>query len=349
MAINQWDPANLPIRPGLYTNFVEAAEAQIRGGVRGIVAIPLNTYTGGTATAKSFYTVTDETQATELFGAANIQSIKFALAGGAKEVLVYTMPATPATADYVDMRNAFEARPFNVFVFDGEPSTAERTNTVTWLAANRDERKHFFFVTGGSASDDANPATGNTRSAALNDDYVINLISGVTIGETNYSSGQYAAYIAGLVAGTPINQAITFTQVAVDDVTKRLRNSEIKTALEAGSLVLVNDGEVVKIEQGLTTGKTKIRAISARQQVATDIEKAARDNYIGKLNNNEDGQVALINAIKAYLETLEASNVLTDIAVRLDPLNPAGPDTVFLAIAYREIDSMERIFLKINV
>ncbi|MBA9027518.1 phage tail sheath subtilisin-like domain-containing protein [Peribacillus huizhouensis] len=349
MAITQWDPLNPPIRPGLYTNFVEAAIAQISGGVRGIVAIPLKTYSGGSATAKTFYTVEKEAEAVALFGSANITSIKLALRGGAKEVLVYTMPASPVTADYVDMRNAYEARPFNVFVFDGEPSATERTNTLAWLQTNRNERKHFTFVTGGTSAEDATPATGNTRSIALKDDYVVNLITGVTIDGTEYSSGQYAAFIAGLVAGTPINRSITFTQVAVDDVTKRLRNSEVVTALEAGSMVLVNDGEKVKIEQGLTTNKTKIRSISARQQIATDIEKTARDNYIGKLDNNEDGQMALINAIKAYLETMEVNNVLTDLSVGLDPQRPSIGDSVFLAIGYREIDSMERIFLTINV
>lgn len=352
MAITQWDPTSLPIRPGLYTNFVEAAIAQIKGGARGIVAIPLITYTGGSATAKTFYTVDKEGDAISLFGAANIQSIKFALQGGAKEVLVYTMPATPATSDYVDMRNAFEARPFNVFVFDGEPSAVERTNTLAWVIANRAERKHFFFVTGGTAADDATPATGNTRTVALADDYVINLTIGNTVDGVSYSSGKYAAYIAGLVAGTPINRSITYTQVVSDDVTKRLRNSEIKTALESGSLVLVNDGEVVKIEQGLTTNKSKIRTISARQQIATDIEKTARDNYIGKLDNDEDGQVALINAIKSYLETLEVNNVLIlpeNGGVILDPQRPSVGDSVFLAISYVEIDSMERIFLTINV
>jgi hypothetical protein len=175
------------------------------------------------------------------------------------------------------------------------------------------------------------------------------LITGVTIGDVSYSSGKYAAHIAGLIAGTAINRSITFTEIAVDDVTKRLRNSEIITALQAGSLVLVNDGEKVKIEQGITTGKTKIRSTRARQAVATDVEKTARDNYIGKLDNSADGQAALISAIKAYLESLESNNVLTDIAVGLDAQNPSVGDTVFMQISYREIDSMERIFLTINV
>lgn len=345
MTINQWDPLSLPVRPGLYTNFVDAAIASITGGARGTVAIPLKTFSG-TATASKFYTIEKATEAKELFGDANISSIKLILAGGAKNVLVYTLPAQP---DYDAVRDAFEARHFNVFVFDGETTAAEQDKTLLWVKRNREERKHFYFVTGGSASDDQDPTAGNARTTRLSDDYVINLISGGEVGGVTYSSGKYAAYIAGLVAGTPINQSVTYTQVPLDDVTKRLRNSEIETALRAGSLVLVHDGENVKIEQGLTAGKTKIRAISARQQIATDIERTARDNYIGRLDNNEDGQMALINAIKAYLETLETNNVLTDIYVALDPERASVGDKVYLAVGFREIDSMEQIFLTIAV
>lgn len=351
MTINQWDPTNLPIRPGLYINFQEAAIAQINGGARGTVAIPLMTYSG-TASAKKFYTVENEKDATDLFGTANIQSIKFALQGGAKEVLVYTMPADPQAEDYVDMRNAFEAYPYNVFVYDGDVDAAEQSNTLTWVQQNRTEKKHFMFVTGGSATDDQDPTVGNARTTTLADDYVVNLINGVTIAGKDYSSGEYAAYISGLIAGTAINRSITYAVVPVDDVTKRLRNSEVVAALKAGSLVLTNDGEKVKVEQGLTTSKNKIRKIRARQAVMTDIEKTARDNYIGKLDNNADGQAALISAIKSYLETLENNNVLIlpeDGAVILDPVNPSVGDTVFLQISYVEVDSMERIFLTINV
>jgi Phage tail sheath protein subtilisin-like domain/Phage tail sheath C-terminal domain len=348
MAFQQWDPTSLPIRPGLYVNFVEAAAAQISGGTRGIVAIPLMNY-GPNATAKTFYTVETEKEATDLFGADNIQSIKLALQGGAKEVLVYTMPSNPTDTDYIDMRNAFEARPFDVFVYDGEVSDTERMNTKTWVTTNRNEGKHFMFVTGGSEADDQDPTVGNARTAALDDDYIVNLIVGGTVNGVNYSSGEYAAYIAGLIAGTPINRSITYVQVPLDDVNKRLRNSEIRTALEAGSLVLVNDGEKVKVEQGLTTSGAKIRLVRARQAIMTDIAKTARDNYIGRLNNNPDGQAALISAIKAYLEELERNNVLMAPQVMLDPQNPSVGDAVFLVISYVEVDSMERIFLTINI
>ncbi len=356
MAFTQWDPSNLPVRPGLYINFVEAASAQITGGARGIVAIPLKAYAGGTAEAKKFYTVTNETDAAALFGADNIQSIKLALAGGAQEVLVYTLPEIDGTtvteeAAYSEARENFEAYPFNVFVYDGEVSATQQTEAVTWLQSNLAERKLFMFVTGGSTADDSDPTVGNARSATLADDAVVNLIDGGSVGGVDYSSGEYAAYIAGLIAGTPINQSITYTIVPLDDVNKRLRNSEIVTSLQAGSLVLVNDGENVKVEQGITTNKKKIRSIRARQAIASDIEKTARDNYIGKLNNNADGQAALISAIKAYLETLENENVLVldENSVVLDPQYDSSGDTVFLSISYTEVDSMEKIFISINV
>lgn len=351
MAITQWSKDNLPVRGGLYTNFVNSAIAQITGGTRGIVAIPLVAFSG-TAEEKKLYTVENETEATELFGAENIQSIKFALQAGARQVLAYTMPESPIETDYEEMRNTFEAYPFNVFVFDGNPVTTEITNTVAWVTRNRQERKHFYFVLGGTVQDDTNVGTGNTRTTASQDDYIVNLVNGVVINGVTYSSGQYASYIAGLVASTPINQSITFLQLPVDDVTKRYRNSEIVTSITAGSLVLSNDGDGVKIESGITTGKSKIRSISSRQQVATDIERTARNNYIGKLDNNEDGQMALINAINAYLETLENSSVLSipeDGGASLDAQNPSTGDSVFLKVAYDEVDSMERVFLTIVI
>lgn len=347
-----WDPITLPVRPGLYINFVEAAAAQIKGGARGTVALPLFQY--GTAEAGKFFTIEKEVEAVELFGIANVAAIRLILQGGAKEVLVYTVPAVPAKAKsdaevYLALRDAFESRNFNVFVFPGELTAEEQDNTRNWCIRNRGEGKHFLTVFGGTAADDLNPELGNTRTDRLADDYVVNLITGASINGELYSSSQYAPYIAGLIAGTGINKSITYTPVRATDVVKRLKNSEVTTALKKGSLVLVHDGEKVKVEQGLVTSKKKIRAIRARQAVATDIPKAAADSYIGKLDNNADGQAALIAAVKAYLERLELNNVLTDIVVGLDPDRKSEGDSVFLLISFTEIDSMERIFLTVKI
>ncbi|GIO53886.1 phage tail sheath subtilisin-like domain-containing protein [Paenibacillus cineris] len=346
-----WDPISLPVRPGLYINFVEAAAAQIKGGARGTVALPLFQYAG--AEAGKFYTIEKEAEAIQLFGAEAVGPIRLILQGGAKEVLVYTVPpvegnVTPAV--YTSIRDVFGSRPFNVFVYPDEVPAEERKATQLWCKDNReDEGKHFMTVFGGSLEDDLDPAVGNKRSTDLADEYAVNLITGVEIGGIAYSSARYAPYIAGLIAGTGINKSITYTPVMAADVVKRLKNSEINASLQKGSLVLVHDGEKVKVEQGLVTGKKKIRAMRARQAISTDIPKAAAEAYIGRLDNNADGQAALISAVKAYLERLELNNVLTDIVVTLDPDRKSEGDSVFLLIGFTEIDSMERIFLTIKV
>lgn len=352
----QWDPISLPVRPGLYLNFVEAALAAIAGGPRGIVGIPLFDYTGGTAESGKFYTVEEEADAIELFGSTNAKQVLRILSGGAAEVLVYAVPTNAdATAQYVDIRDKFEARAFNVFVYPTTVDPLEQDATVAWTKRNREEGKHFTFVLGGTAEEDADPEVGNARSVRCKDDYVVNLITGVIDSAGNeIASGDYAPYIAGLIAGTAINKSITYTELPVADVNKYLKNSEINTALTSGSLVFVNDGKKIKIEQGITTNsdatkRGKIRIMRARQAVATDIPATARDRYIGKIDNNPAGQAALISAIKQYLETLELNNVLMAPVVTLDPKRPSVGDSVFLALSYVEVDSMERIFLTINV
>ncbi len=348
-----WDPISLPVRPGLYINFVEAAAAQIKGGARGTVGLPLFNYSG--AEAGKFYTVEKEAEAIAWFGPESVGPIRLILQGGAKEVLVYTVPpeeggGAVTSATYTSIRDVFGSRPFNVFVYPEEIPADERKATQLWCKDNReDEGKHFMTVFGGSVEDDKDPTIGNQRSTDLADDYAVNLLTGVEINGAVYSSAQYAPYIAGLIAGTGINKSITYTPVVATDVIKRLKNSEINAALQKGSLALVHDGEKVKVEQGLVTSKKKIRAMRARQAISTDIPKAAAEAYIGRLDNNADGQAALMSAVKAYLERLELNNVLTDIVVALDPDRPSSGDSVFLLIGFTEIDSMERIFLTIKV
>lgn len=349
-----WDASALPIRPGLYINFESAALANITGGARGIVGLPIFSYTGGTAESGKFYTVESEVDANELVGSANATPIKRALEGGAKEVLIYAVPESD-TLDYDAIRDEFEAREFNVFVYPTVVDAAEQTSTLAWVKRNREEGKHFMYVTGGSAADDQDIEVGNARSVLLKDEYIVNLVTGVVLADgTEVQSADYAPYIAGLIAGTPINKSITYQQLPVADVTKRLKNSEIKNALTSGSLVFVKDGNRVIIEQGITTNsdqteRGKIRKTRARQAIATDIPRTARERYIGKVDNNPAGQAALISAIKLYLEAMENNNVVMEPEVALDPLRPSVGDSVFLVIAYTEVDSMERIFLTITI
>lgn len=359
-----WDATSLPTRPGIYINFQRAALNAISGGARGIVALPVLKYNGGTIKAKEFHTVETVADAIALVGADNAAAITYALQGGAKEVLVYAVPETATftgddnnakiKAQFASVMAAYEMQDFNVFAYPDVVSDIILTDTKAWVVACRDEGKHFMFVAGGNATTDANITQGNERSALLKDEYIVNLVTGVVLADgTTVQSGAFSPFIAGLIAGTAINEAITYKEIPVVDVTLRLKNSEVQTALNAGSLVLIKDGNKVRVEQGITTnssasGRGKIRTARAKQAVATDIPIAARDNYIGKITNDSNGQATLIAAIKSYLETLEADRVLGNPTVALDPRYKSEGDSAYLAVSYTDYDSMERIFMTIT-
>jgi hypothetical protein len=331
---------------GLYANFVSAATAQITGGDRGVVAIPMKA--NGTATAGTVYEFSGPDAADTVFGAANTASIDLIFSGGAKTVLAYAMAGLTAS-DFTGARTAFDAWDFNVFVFDGEVATTEQDAAKTWCLNNRAAGKHFEVVCGGTDTTDLNPVTGNTQSARLSDPYLVNLINGGTLSGVTYSSGDYAPYVAGLIAGTPLNGSITYANVSLEDVNKRLTLTELKTAVAAGSLVFVKDGTTVRIERGVQTDHSKIRKMRVRQAMITDLTQSVARNYIGKVTNNIDGQKALIAAIKAYLEILVDNNVLMpDISVGLDTRYQSVGDRVFIYIKATEADSMEEIYLSIE-
>ena len=350
-----WTPGTKEIIPGIYTNFTEAAIAAITGGQRGVVAIPVFKYTG-TAKSGKFYTIETVDDAKEILGADNAKAVELILAGGAKSALVYAVPAAPleGSLDYDAMLEAFTTQEFNVFVYPDAQTTEVEDKTKAWVINCREkEGKHFLYIAGGTAADDATPTKGNARSVRLADDYVTNLITGIISNGVEIYSGKLAPHIAGIIAATAINKSITYKQITAEDVNKRLKRSEIETALTSGSLVLVFDGVKVKIVQGIVTKSNeakrgKIRAIRARQAIVTDISKTVEDNYIGKIDNNADGQAALISAVKAYLEVLEGENVLSEATVELNPKYASVGDSVYLLIGYLEVDSMEHVYLTIK-
>ncbi|MDI6872279.1 MAG: phage tail sheath family protein [Bacillota bacterium] len=266
--------------------------------------------------------------------------------------------AAVANTDYTNAMAAFEARQFNLFTLDGMTDSSLQTSVKAWVERLREEGKGIIAVLGGSAASDADPTQGNTRSATFNYEGVVNVITSAVMDGVTYSSAQVAPFIAGLIGGQRLSESITYATCPFTDVSPRLTHNQIVAALQAGSLVLVHDGEKVKVEQGINTLSSlrqgqndqwkKIRAIRVMDSINADLLKAASDNYIGKVNNNDDGKVALINACKQYMERLFLGGLVEkDYLVYLDPAyHPAlaAPDEVYIKWEARICDNMEKIF-----
>lgn len=474
MAGGTWSPTETKVRPGFYMNFVAAALAAIKGGARGIVALPLKANWGP---VRQFVEITSEAELIAAYTAQESATItaytagRFALLGGAKKLLGYrladaaaakasinlndTTPvavlkletkyettrdfrvttranavdaakqdivlyegsaqlrvftflsggaagvdnavaaingdagnlwvtatklapgngtlavvvsqtfaggnngtAAVVNADYINATAAFEARQFQAFTLDGITDAALQASIKSWVERLRGEGKGVMAVVGGTAAADDDVTQGNTRSVGFNHEGVVNVITSAKFAGTMYSSAQIAPFVAGLIAGQRLDESTTYATTPFEDVSPRLTNSQIVAALQAGSFVLVHDGEKVKCEKGintltsLRTGQNdqwrKIRTIRVMDAINGDLLKSASDNYIGKVNNNDDGKMALINACKAYMDKLVLGGLVErDYLVYLDPdYHPAlaQPDEVYIKWDARIVDSMERIY-----
>lgn len=259
-------------------------------------------------------------------------------------------------ADYIDAMSVFEARIFNAFTLDGATDAALQTSVAAWVARLRNEGKKIIAYLGGSATDDADITVANARSNGFNYEGIVNVGVSAQLDGVLYPSSMVACYIASKGTGQALRESLTYAVTPFDDVQPRLTDNQFVSALRAGTLVLMHDGEKVIIERGINTLTTlsedqddawkKIKIIRIIDAIDVDTTQAAHDNYIGKVLNNNDGQAALLSAIKKYFETLAPTLINGDFTVEVDTelqANALG-DEFYWKWNARVIDSMEKIF-----
>ncbi|RDY70322.1 phage tail sheath protein [Halobacillus trueperi] len=257
--------------------------------------------------------------------------------------------------DYTDAMAAFETREFNAFAL-GAADEALQTSVRSWVSRLRDEGKKVIAYMGGSTTDDEDPNAGDTRSIGFNHEGVVNVTVSGKLDGVWHPSAEVACYVAGLASGQSLRESTTFAATPFEDVSPRLKNSQIKKAIQSGSFVMTHDGERVICERGVNTLTSlgegqdnswkKLKIIRIRDAIATDTTKTARDSYIGKVLNNADGQAALLSALKNYFETLSPELIAEGFVVEADEeLNAnAEADQFFWKYSAKEIDSMEEIY-----
>ncbi|WKV08199.1 phage tail sheath family protein [Thermoanaerobacterium sp. CMT5567-10] len=268
--------------------------------------------------------------------------------------------------DYINFLNDAETQQFNILTLDGISDSAIQTSVASWIERVRSEGKGVMAVMGGSLSDDTGADAfekAKERAWGFNHEGIISVGTGAILDDVKYSSAQVAAYVAGLIGGQKMTESTTYAKTPFDDVTRRWTIEEQKEAIQNGIFLLINDGRQVKVLEGINSLITlrqgqsdawkKIRAIRTMDAINDDLLQTAEDNYIGKINNTEEGRLALIGAAKEYMRTLAQGGVIeaTGWDVYLDPdyygqnatLTPEA-DQVFIKWEAYITDVMEKIF-----
>jgi hypothetical protein len=288
--------------PNIQIIFKQQGITAIKRGQRGIVALILKDATHNGLISMS--TIKDIP--TDL-SAGNKAQLQFAFVGGVNppiKVLAYIEPS--AATDYTEAMNVLETVKWNYLAVPGI-SSADATIVSSWIKSLRDTKdikvKAILPNTSGDHEGIINFATDN-----------------IVVGEATYAAKDYCSRIAGLLAGTPLDMSATYSVLSEVNDVPHLAISDFDTAVDAGKLVLINDGVKVKIVRAVNSLVTttpdkgsdfkKIKMVDIMDQIHDDIKSTISDSYVGKVPNDYDHKCLLIAALRAYCESLESLELL---------------------------------------
>lgn len=288
--------------PNINITFRTQASDVIERSQKGTVGIILNdtTATGG-------YELTDATQIPAALSADNKGYIERAFLGYVdkpQKVVAYVLGADAENlSDALDYMACYRV---DYLVGPPDIDSSGSDEIVAWVKGQRENHNMVKAVLPDKAADH---------------EAIINFTTDtITVGEEEYTAGEYCSRIAGLIAGTPLNISCTYAVLPEVTNVTRLTKTEMDTAIDNGEFILFHDGQKVKVGRGVNSLKTttddkgdiykKIKVIDTIDIIYRDIRTVAQDNYIGKYANNYDNKCLLIMAIKGYFEQLEQDSIL---------------------------------------
>ncbi|PEB56241.1 phage tail sheath protein [Bacillus pseudomycoides] len=347
--------------PQINITFAGKAKTALDRSKLGIVLLILKDDTNDAIS--TVYKNTDEVKTAD-WSADNFDYIQQAFEGNPSKVICERVATSVTTYDEVLLR--LKNKKFNYLAIPQIKDT-ETASIVTWIKTKREkEKKTFKAVLPNSAADHEG---------------IINFTtSGIKVGEKDYTTAEYTARVAGILAGLPFTRSATY--YVLPEVSSITEIEDPDEAVDNGELILINDGEHIKIGRGVNSLKTttdtknddfkSIRVMETMDMVRDDIYNTFNEQYVGKVNNVYDNQVLFITALNAYFTGLSNESILDDksdnkswinVTLQRKAWEGAGVDTsdwddqkvkemvfkrnVFLAGTIKIVDTMEDLDFQI--
>lgn len=343
-----WTDQN-KVLPGAYVNFQANAALAITAGDRGIVAL-LQEMSVGAAGDMYTITATDASKYPEKATAADKLLVNEALKN-ASTVIVYNL-GTAHTAEVVAAAlTKLQLVQFDTLCYPFAAATyaAEQTTIANWVKSMRDDE-------------------GAKIQAVLADmagDYegVINVAQGVLLsGNTTLTPAQTTAWVAGVTAGAKVSESNTGAiYTGAVDVVPRMTKSDMEAAVNAGKFIFKVDtaqnvSAVYDINSLVTYTQTKTkmfrknRVIRVLDGINNDITTIFESNYVGKINNNDDGRALFKTVLIEYFNRLQSMGAIQNFTED-DVTVSAGKDTdtVVVTVAVQPVDSIEKVYITVNL
>lgn len=285
--------------PVINIEFKEKGVSAVKRSGRGIVALILKDDTPELDTYD--YTRLDEV-VTEDYTTENYEYIAQVFRGAPAKVIVKVLPAL--AEDLNVALNALKHTRFN-YLAVADATSEDNTEVETFIKTNNDKgNKTFKAVLANQASDH---------------EAITNFTTGGIVADgKEYTAEQYTPRIAGILAGISLDRSATYFVLSEVDAIADIEDAD--TAIDNGELILINDGQKVKIGRAVTSLTTtttdkgdsfkKIKIVEGIHILEEDIRNTFEDNYVGKYINDYDNKVLFVTAVNAYFEELERAYVL---------------------------------------
>ena len=336
--------------PNINITFSSVARNSIARSQKGVVAVILKD-----SAAAGAHALTSVSQIPAALSAANKTYLQQAFAGYVtppRKVIAYVLEVD--AEDYTDALDYFATQQFDYLVGAPDCDATLATEIAAWITAQRTAGAIYKAVLPDKAADS---------------EAIVNFAAdGMTDGTTTYTTASYCARIAGLIAGTPMNISCTYAPLPeLTDIT-RLTKDDMDAAIDAGKLILMYDGQKVKVARGVNSLQTtsdskgasfkKIKIVEAVDMIRKDITMTVQDTYIGKYANNYDNKMVLCTAISDYFKTLEQSGILksgaSSVGIDVDAqeayLKSKGIDTSELSEQeIKEYNTDDQVFLRATI
>ena len=191
---------------------------------------------------------------------------------------------------------------------------------------------------------------------------IINNVSSVVMDNETITVDEFNAYVAGITAGASLVESNTGKVVeGATSIVNPLTNDEIIAALQEGKFVLsTNQDGNIKVEKDINSLHTftadrsytfsKNRVIRTLDEIGTSVCSIWENTYLGKVSNNDAGRTLFKSSIINYLTELQNLGAIQNFeSDKVEVIAGGDIDSVIANIAIQPVDSMEILYMTINV
>lgn len=258
--------------------------------------------------------------------------------------------ATVSNNSYVEFLNYIETQKYNTIAFK---LTEQETATLIPIIKNFVERQREEL---GTKVQVVVPTSNVTTDyeGIIQVENGVKLVDGTTIDKYDIT-----AFVGGLTAGKSVSESNTYVKYdGASEPYPRKTHEEIEASIEAGNIVFNEDCKIetdinslITFTNGKISSMSKNRTIRVLDAICNDIKETFTSKYIGKINNDENGRNLLKSDIISYMRNLESQGAINefDSSTDIEVIQGERKDDIIANIAVETIDSMEKLYMTINL